>query len=220
MPTFRFSLAISLFLLLLHPVLSALPTIIYRTDPKAPEIIWERDGFLCRPDWYGFEKDECMTYHDHHTWPEDIITANKDPWISTSADKEFAIFWAKTRFAKLETYVYTISTKGIEDKCLDIEEAYKKDGKEPIHSNEREIAVKNTIPWANVIGWYIIRPGRPPIWTERPLSLSPLKPNDPRKQHMAKTQPPQYRHWIETWKEDTGSIKDWKTWAPANSNTH
>lgn len=157
-----------------------------------------------------------MTYDEHVTWPEDLISANKDPWISTSTGKDFAIFWANFRFLKIESYVYQISLAGIENKALDIDEAYKKDGKQHPRSNEGEIAIKDAIPWSNVQGWYIIRPGEPPGWKDRPSSLDPLKPNDPRKPVVTSKKPRYSKHWVETWREDTGSLTDWRSKAASN----
>ncbi|TLD10704.1 hypothetical protein PgNI_06545 [Pyricularia grisea] len=184
-------------------VLSKTYPIVYRADLTSPERLWACEGFTCLGKKTGL-KDECMTYQDHVVWPEDLITANKDPWISTSYSKEFAISWARLRYPKVESWVYAISTAGIESKCLDIEEAYRKDGERHPHPNHHEIAIRDEIPWANVVGWFNIMPGKPSVWEDRPSSLSPLKPNDPRKPAITSYQSGTSKHWVETWREDTG----------------
>ncbi|QBZ60056.1 hypothetical protein PoMZ_05026 [Pyricularia oryzae] len=117
------------------------PSFIGQFLPSPPEEIWASDGFICRGTRFG-PKDDSTTYDEHVTWPEDLVSANKDP---------FRNFWGPI-IDSPKSKVYQISLAGIENRALDIDEAYRKDGKQHPRSNEGEIAMKDKIPWSNVQG--------------------------------------------------------------------
>ncbi|TLS21611.1 uncharacterized protein PpBr36_09553 [Pyricularia pennisetigena] len=179
-----------------NTVLSTIPPIVYRSDTAPPERLWANDGFRCRGGRFGIPKNDAMPYYDHVFWPDNLVSANSDPWIATSFDKNLAFSWANMWYPTLDHWVYAISTAGIENKCLDIEEAYRKDGRMHPYPENREIAIRDSIPWENVKGWFVVKPGQDPVWVDRPPSLSPLKPNDPRKPTTPIYQPSSSGHWI------------------------
>ncbi|TLS20833.1 uncharacterized protein PpBr36_10687 [Pyricularia pennisetigena] len=137
---------------LLVSIAAAIPAVIYRGDSRSPETIEADGGFRCRGDSFGEPKNSSMSYHQHVMMEPGNPGYNNDPWISTSSNYSWIVGYFGRHFEGNTTWIYHINTTDLPN-AVDISEAYKADGKEYSKPDEAEIAVKDIIPWSNIIEW-------------------------------------------------------------------
>ncbi|KAI1483863.1 ADP-ribosylation [Daldinia eschscholtzii] len=120
----------------------ALAAEVYRKDDRAPAAV-KRDGGL---NSYNPHGDGSVIEHVKNTLGKD------DPWVSTTTDYNIA---KKGAQAPHDIYVYYIDTSGLD--AVDTIQAFKDANEEHPHPGEKEIAVKGSIPWENIIQWDTVR---------------------------------------------------------------
>ena len=126
------------FSLLALLVSNVLATNYYRADARKPKDLKAAGGFKSRGDGTIAAGD--LFKHVEGTYKP----ANKDPFISTTSDIDYAKKHLKSG------YVYTLDSADITEKIHDVAQEYEDAKKKYTHSEEKEFSVEHSIPWAAV----------------------------------------------------------------------
>ncbi|KAH8844764.1 hypothetical protein MCOR27_005699 [Pyricularia oryzae] len=154
-PTFILSSAFA-FPLLINTAAS-LPDILYRADSRDPGTIQRYGGFMSLGASLGHGEDYSITPLDHVTMDPTIYGHDRDPWISTTANFDYALEHVRRRALGRTWYIYHIKTAGLY-KIIDMADEYRKVGGSYVWGSEQEYAVAHRIPWDYVKGWDTIEP--------------------------------------------------------------
>ncbi|TLS30087.1 hypothetical protein PpBr36_02650 [Pyricularia pennisetigena] len=142
------------FILLACPAAADIPPIIYRGIGSSPDIVQSWGGFHCRGGFFGEPKNPFMSFLQHVPMEPGNPGWNSDPWISTSKSYEWVRGYLGRHKKGRTAFIYHIKTAGLRN-IIDIAEEYKAVGQVYAHSVEEEVAVKDFIPWSNIVSWDI-----------------------------------------------------------------
>ncbi|QBZ59848.1 hypothetical protein PoMZ_04813 [Pyricularia oryzae] len=138
--------------MLLALAAATLPPTVYRGDARSPDTIRTDGGFLPRGGSFGEAKDSSMSYDQHVKMEPGKPGYNQDPFISTSKDYNWIVGYFGRHFKGRDVWIYHIKTAGLKN-AIDINQAYIQDGIENNHAIEKEVAVKDIIPWSQIVKW-------------------------------------------------------------------
>ncbi|TLS31168.1 hypothetical protein PpBr36_03832 [Pyricularia pennisetigena] len=132
----------------------ASPYTVFRADSRTPGQIKRSGGFMSLGATYGLGEDYSITPIRHVGMDESDYNYRRDPWISTTADREYAISHAKRRALGATWHIYHISTSGL--RLIDMKEEHQKAGESYRRAHEQEYLVPHRISWAHIDGWDVI----------------------------------------------------------------